>query len=179
MVHIVRIRQLADPARAMSTQPRFNQNGVEDERSIVREHYCPTWKQFGWDIAKPIERLWAGERDLQVLARGCDPGCRALVEILLNADEQHAEEALTRHRQRRGSDGAIRRAEALFDRDKVSFRRIRQLADPVAAMTQQPRFNQRGIEAERQEVRDRLFPRWVATGWQIVEPIERLWRGEE
>jgi hypothetical protein len=93
IVHVVRIRQLADPTRAMEVQPRFNQNGVEDERSVVREHYCPTWAQFGWDVAKPIERLWVGERNLEVLTRGCDPGVSALVGMLLTADDEHAEEA--------------------------------------------------------------------------------------
>ena len=178
MVHLVRIRQLADPERAMSVQPRFNQEGFEDERALVRDHYIPTWGQFGWVMGKPIERLWAGERDMEVLCRGCDPGVSALTALILVADDEHAEEATRRHRQRRGSTGANDRAEQLFERDKVSFRRVRQLADPDQALTQHPRFNRHGVEAEKVEVRDRLIPQWAASNWNIGPAIERLWAGE-
>ena len=181
LVHLVRIRQLADPVRAMAVQPRFNQEGFDDERGLVRDHYIPTWGQFGWVIGKPIERLWAGERDLDVLCRGCDPGVSALTALILVADDEHSEEATRRHRQRRDTDdtdGATHRAERLFERDKVSFRRIRQLADPGQALTEQPRFNQQGVEEERAEVRDRLIPNWAASNWNIGPAIERLWAGE-
>lgn len=92
-VHLVRIRQLADPERAMVVQPRFNQNGYEDERNFVRSHYVPTWRQIGWDLGKPIERLWQGERNLEVLGRGCDNNTAQLVALLLAADD-HTEAAV-------------------------------------------------------------------------------------
>ena len=112
IVHLTRIRQLADPARAMSVQPRFNQNGYEDERNFVRSHYVPVWKQLGWDVGKPIERLWQGERALEVLSLGCDANTAELVELLLAADD-NTEEANRRHqaaherlrRQTRDDDG--------------------------------------------------------------------------
>jgi hypothetical protein len=96
IVHLTRIRQLADPDRAMSVQPRFNQNGYADERNHVRAHYVPIWKQIGWDLGKPIERLWQGERELEVLSRGCDANTATLVALLLVADE-NIEEAQRRH----------------------------------------------------------------------------------
>ena len=86
-----RIRQLADPERARQQQPRFNQNGVEAERREVRDRLLPQLVGSGWMLSEPVERLWAGERDLTRLQEGCDPASAALVEMILSAHEpQHA-----------------------------------------------------------------------------------------
>eukprot|EP01051_Picozoa_sp_SAG22_P019288 SAG22_NODE_3513_length_1669_cov_1.893631_1_plen_429_part_00 len=66
----------------------------------------------------------------------------------------------------------------------VSFRRVRQLADVDTALVDAagaevtPKFNQGGVEAERAEVRSTNMPAWEARGWQLREPVERLWNGE-
>jgi hypothetical protein len=81
-----RIRQLADPATALvrgAVRPHFNEDGVEAEREHVRREYLPGWAEGGWALTLPVERLWAGERDLEALAAGCDAFERAVVALLL------------------------------------------------------------------------------------------------
>jgi hypothetical protein len=178
IVSLRRIRQLADPTRAAETQPRFNQHGLEAERTEARDHLFGVWRSFGWEIAKPIERLWAGEEDLAVLARGCDAPSTELVGMLLAADDEaHEQAARHAHQTAHQADG-VQRADGLFAQYKVQFTRIRQLADPETAMQCHPKLNGQGLEAERAEVRDRLVPQWAAMGWNLAEPIERLWAGE-
>eukprot|EP01050_Picozoa_sp_SAG11_P008184 SAG11_NODE_708_length_7648_cov_3.486687_4_plen_69_part_00 len=57
------------------TQPRFNQDGVEAERAEVRQRLLPLWQSMNWQVREPIERLWAGERNLQVGLRAIGRLC--------------------------------------------------------------------------------------------------------
>ena len=42
---------------------------MEAERAEVRSTLVEAWNGAGWRLRRPIERLWAGERELAVLAR--------------------------------------------------------------------------------------------------------------
>jgi hypothetical protein len=101
-VALCRIRQLADPATALvlpdgsKVRPRFSPDGVEGEREHVRRVSLPRMEEAGWALTLPVERLWAGERDLAALAEGCDSADRAVVALLLGAAEQGAERAAAR-----------------------------------------------------------------------------------
>ena len=186
--HVVvmrRIRQLADPEFALTVQPRFNQHGIEAERKEVRELNLPVWKSIGWNILKSIERLWAGERSLEVLCLGCDEGSRELVGMILSADGDDVGAAAEREHQAQHRAAAQHRAggernlgERNFFEQLVTHRRIRQLADPETAMSVHPHFCPGGVEAERQHVREEIIPKMAATGWNIGSNIEQLWAGE-
>eukprot|EP01047_Picozoa_sp_COSAG01_P012384 COSAG01_NODE_557_length_15478_cov_45.809623_10_plen_1329_part_00 len=202
VVSMRRIRQLADPERAVLLQPRFNQHGVDAERREVRELNLPVWNQIGWPLIKPVERLWAGERDLDVIARGCDDNTRALVQLILSsdgdqdiaavADQRHREDMERRRAEHRRvlqtpagaategatTEGSESLADKIFRSNLVSHRRIRQLAHPVLAMAQHPRFCPGGVEAEKQDVRRSIIPGLARAGWNVGPAIEQMWAGE-
>ena len=74
VVSLRRIRQLAETDGSAllrpdgtEVQPRFNQEGVEAEKAEARAQLLPRWEGDGWVLAQPVERLWAGERDLAAL----------------------------------------------------------------------------------------------------------------
>ena len=97
-MHFRRIRQLAEHD-ALEHSPKFNQGGVAAEQSEVWANLLPTWQASGWDLARPIERLWAGERDPAVVGRGCRPLEVELVGLMLTASEgRYAGRADQQHR---------------------------------------------------------------------------------
>ena len=67
------------------------------------------------------------------------------------------------------------RADALFLRDYVSFRRIRQLSSPEEAAVERPRFSGGSIESERRYVMRSRIRRLEQNGWAIRSTVEKLW----
>ena len=136
--------QLADPAvRALSQQPRFNQDGVEAERQEVRESILPNMVRTGWNIGPAIEAMWAGERDLAVLTRGRDPNESRLIELILEADQpQYAAEASrernAHHEARRA--GRAGRAGADVDRPNTPATPDPEIASQMEAVREQGRL---------------------------------------
>ena len=60
----------------------------------------------------------------------------------------------------------------------VEWKRIAQLAIPDLAKATGPRFCGGGIQAEKDAVTTNLLERLEMSGWMLIEPIQRLWRGE-
>ena len=67
-----RIAQLAVPAVAKATNPRFCPGGVEAEKGAVMMELIADLERQGWCIKEGIKRIWAGERDIQVVAADAD-----------------------------------------------------------------------------------------------------------
>ena len=65
---------------------KFNSDGREAERAVVRDHYLSDWAAEGWDFGAALELQWAGERSPDVLcmalADGASEDLRALVRWL-------------------------------------------------------------------------------------------------
>ena len=123
-------------------QPRFNQEGVEAERAHVQGTLVPRWEQQGWEVQRPavcyeslnsvllsrlfaassstpglqvtaaIDRLWAGERDLDTLCEGADDNSMVLIGLILTADSAAAAKAARKmHRKDAKESQKSRRAQ--------------------------------------------------------------------
>jgi hypothetical protein len=70
-------------------------------------------------------------------------------------------------------------AKRMFDKHAVSMTRIRQLAEPepLAMALNGVRFNNGGLEAEREEARGWLH-QWARIGWDVTAAVELMWQGE-
>ena len=79
-----RIAQLSVPAVAEATGPRFCAGGHQAERVHAETHILAPLGQKGWPLLTPVRKLWAGERDLDVLAHGCDGNTRTVLEKILS-----------------------------------------------------------------------------------------------
>ena len=97
LVEFRRVRQLVDPRRTARTGPKFTEFGVgiHAERSEVESIYFPKWLEAGWDIGSAIMLLWAGVTDIDELCAGIDLDSRALVQLIIKADD---DEYLQPHR---------------------------------------------------------------------------------
>jgi hypothetical protein len=87
LIEFRRIRQLVDPERTARTAPQFTDGGVDAERSTVESLLFPRWMSQGWEVGGAILLLWAGVTDIHVLSDGIDSDSRALVQLILNADD--------------------------------------------------------------------------------------------
>jgi hypothetical protein len=70
-------------------------------------------------------------------------------------------------------------ARRMFDKHTISMTRIRQLAEPehVAMALTGTKFNNGGLEAEREEARGWLH-QWASIGWGLTAAVELMWQGE-
>ena len=96
LIEFRRVRQLADPRRTARTAPQFTSGGVHTERSIVQSTMFPRWTQDQWDVSGGILLIWAGVTDIDELCQGIDADSKALMKLILHADDH---EYLQRHRQ--------------------------------------------------------------------------------
>ena len=79
-----RMAQLAVPAVALATEPRFCAGGVLIEREHATAKILQPLEDAGWRLLRPMRLLWAGERNLDMLAEGCDANTRALIGKVLD-----------------------------------------------------------------------------------------------
>jgi hypothetical protein len=164
-----RIRQLADPARAIAQTPRFCAGTVEAERQHVLDGMITRLESYGWQVRGFVERLWELGAEVpreQLIAADIDAASRHLLGRIL---DDTVDAVVAR------PSSMFKNAERLFERDPVSFRRILQLANPGAALGQVPRFCMGTIEAERQHALNGIIAQLEANGWQVRRSIERLW----
>ena len=80
-----RMAQLAVPSVAAATEPRFCPGGHIQEREHATTKILQPLEDAGWRLLRPMRLLWAGERDLDLLADGCDANTRALIGKVLEA----------------------------------------------------------------------------------------------
>lgn len=78
-----RIAQLAVPTVADATEPRFCAGGCTKERQHATAKILQPLEEAGWRLLKPMQLMWAGGRDLDNLAEGCDTNTRALIGKIL------------------------------------------------------------------------------------------------
>jgi hypothetical protein len=65
-----RIAQLCVPAVARVTSPRLLTGvSTKRERTYVLDTFLTGLERGGWFLKKPVEAMWAGERDVQKLAQ--------------------------------------------------------------------------------------------------------------
>lgn len=90
-VEFRRIMQLTSEERARTAFPKFRADEnltMEQEREHVRHMHIARWEQAGWKLSAPIEAIWRGERNLEVLTRGLDRADSNVVRMLLDADSR-------------------------------------------------------------------------------------------
>lgn len=139
------------------------------EQTFIRTVFLPKFEEGGWELTKPMEAIARGCTDADEIRQGIDPNSQLVVTMLLAAVNEATEESAT--------DNSAN----FFDRHKVEFRRIMQLATEERARTAFPKFRadeNLTMEQEREHVRETLIAKWEEAGWKLSAPIEAIWRGE-
>jgi serine/threonine protein kinase len=91
-VDLRRIAQLAVAAVADSTGPAFCPGGVRLERQHAERNLLRSLESSGFKLLEPVRRLWAGERNIDVLAAGSDAKTRRVIEWVLDNVVESVEE---------------------------------------------------------------------------------------
>eukprot|EP01052_Picozoa_sp_SAG31_P025402 SAG31_NODE_2225_length_6150_cov_2.229549_2_plen_240_part_00 len=134
-VEFKRIAQLAVPAVAAATGPRFCAGGADAEKEAVGDTCLRLIEQRGFPIIEPIRRIWAGGRNLDEVCAGCDPQTRHLVKSILDQVVEHPDELPESHERKERIHRCLRNEERVFkvvaklavaaDSEQTSFDRDR------------------------------------------------------
>lgn len=139
---------------------------------------------YGRWLPARVERVHSdGTVDLDVRARADPSRIRRLnaedvsdEEEEEDSDEEEEEGSESEDSDEQESDTrGFARADDLFLRDYVIFRRIRQLSSPEEAAVEGPRFPGGSIESERRYVMRGIIRRLEQNGWEIRSTVEKLW----
>ncbi|MCC6615553.1 MAG: tetratricopeptide repeat protein [Anaerolineae bacterium] len=139
--------------------------GNADARTQV-EGLFETFENGGYKIAEPIRRIWAGERDAQALTENLDYQDRAIVLAILHRLGVAVPEVIPESLAMAQTSVSPQQRETLAQ----VLAQFRPVIDGVAAATN-------GNEAIKLQI-EGLFEQFTKDGWQIAEPIRRIWTGE-
>ena len=175
LVTIRRMRQLTFPKRAVHQHPSFHGDTPEEERAEVRTNLLPAMERRGWSLTQAVEKMWAGETRLKVLAAGADPSSTYVIKKMMEADSpKYAAEASKKHRQKHAQAAAAGDPRALDPRFEEKVPEIAQL---MAALATRPVGNG-SLEYERGQTESELFPLVNSVRPDAGDAILRIWAGE-
>jgi hypothetical protein len=154
-----RIAQLAVPAVAKATNPRFCPGGVEAEKGAVMMELIADLERQGWCIREGIKRIWAGERDIQVVAADADIQDTHVLRHILSLIVETVERTPERQRQ----------AKRALEQCDTTLRVAAKLATSPTSYTSQ---------GDRDRLMAHIYGALESRGLMLADPISRILIGE-
>lgn len=81
--------QSIDPLFAAVASIPWLPESQKEKISFIKSTVMDELEGLGWDVRGPVARIWKGERSLQSLVDGKDPGTKAAIQSLLYHTKQY------------------------------------------------------------------------------------------